>query len=85
MPPSSVTVEETAMLAFELAIYVSVRCDVPEPVLEARVSEAERIGIIVDELARRGITDPRDPRTRGRDLFDSAAHRVEALLLPTAN
>jgi hypothetical protein len=84
VPPSAITVEETAMLAFELAVYVAVRRDVPESVVEARVSECERIGIIADELARRGITDPRDPRTRARDVFDSAAHRVETLLLPTA-
>jgi predicted RNase H-like nuclease len=68
------------MLAYELAIYVSVRCDVPESVVEARVSEAERSAIINEELARRSITDPRDRRARSRDVFDAAAHRVEAFL-----
>jgi hypothetical protein len=71
------------MLAFELAVYVAVRRDVPESVVEARVSEAERIGIIADELARCGITDPRDQRAHSHDVFDAAAHRVEALLAAT--
>jgi hypothetical protein len=72
------------MLAFELALYVSVRRDLPEWFVEARVSEAERSAIIREELARRSITDPRDQRARSRDLFEAAAHRVEALLLARA-
>jgi hypothetical protein len=78
------TAEETAMLAFELAIYVAVRSGVPESVVEARVSDEERVAVIEDELLRRSITDPRDPRARSRDVFDSAAGRIEALLLAAA-
>jgi hypothetical protein len=78
------SVEQAAMLAFELGVYVSVRCDVPESVVEARVSEAERSAILNEELVRRSITDLRDQRTRSRDVFDAAAHRVEALLVARA-
>jgi hypothetical protein len=80
VPPSAITVEETAMLAFELAIYVAVRCDLPESVIEEHVTEAKRSAIIEEELARRSITDLRAQRVRSRDVFDAAAHRVEALL-----
>jgi hypothetical protein len=80
MRQSSITVAQTAMLAFELTIYVSERSDVPESVVEEHVTEAKRGAIIKEELARRSITDPRDQRARSRDVFDAAAHRVEALL-----
>jgi hypothetical protein len=72
------------MLAFELAIYVSVRSGVPESVVEARVSDEERVAVVKDELLRRSITDARDPRARSRDVFDSAADRIEALLVAAA-
>jgi hypothetical protein len=84
MRRSSFTVEQTAMLAFELAIYVSVRCDVPESVVETRVSEVERSAIINEELARRSISDPCDQRARSRETFDAAARQVEALLAARA-
>jgi hypothetical protein len=80
MRHNSFSVEQTAMLAFELTIYVSEMSDVPESVVEEHVTEAKRGAIIKEELARRSITDPGDQRARGRDVFDAAAHRVEALL-----
>jgi hypothetical protein len=80
MRQGSFTKEQTAMLAFELAMYVSLRCDVPESMVEAHVSEAERSAIITEELARRSITDPRDQLARSSNVFDAAADRVEALL-----
>jgi hypothetical protein len=80
MAPGTFTADELATLAYEVAIYVAVRADVPECVVEARVSEAERIAIVKEELVRRSITDPRDQRVRSRDVFDSAADRLERLL-----
>jgi hypothetical protein len=84
MLPSGFTADQTALLAFELAIYVSVRAGVPESVVEARVSDEERVTIIEDVLSRSSITDPRDLRARSRDVFDSAAERVEVLLVAAA-
>jgi hypothetical protein len=72
------------MLAFELALYVSDRWDVPTSVVEECVPQVERVAIVEDELTRRWITDPSDPRARSRDVFESAAHRLEALLATTA-
>jgi hypothetical protein len=76
--------DQLRMLAFELAIYVSVRCGVDESAVEARVSEAERVAIISEELTSRSIGDARNPLARSQAVFDSAADRVEAMLMARA-